>query len=124
MHELTVAGSILELIRKRQASLPPNHEVLQVEVRVGEFRNVDPESLDFAFNNLRLLYDDCHRCRLALEVAPALARCVPGNHAYRPLFEQGFRCTECGGGIASLETGEELDIVGYTIAAKEDFAHA
>jgi Zn finger protein HypA/HybF involved in hydrogenase expression len=119
MHEAAIARNILESLRRRLPDLPAGSQFADVEVCVGQFRNVDPESLQFAFDGLRPLYASCEQCALKIHILQAKARCAGGDHLYQPRFEDGFRCTECGGGIKTLEEGEELQITGYSLTSKE-----
>lgn len=115
MHEAAIAKNILESLQKRLQTLPGGSQITDVEIRVGEFRNVDPESLQFAFNGLRKHYASCEQCALKIEMRTAMARCALADHLYQPRLDNGFRCTECGGGIKMLEEGEELHITGYSV---------
>lgn len=115
MHESAIAQNILKIVETK-----PSAGVLQaVHIAIGEFRNVDPQSLEFAFDSLKT-GTDCRACRLQIEIQTALARCASSNHSYRPSLENGFRCTECGAGIGYMERGEELEIRGYTYTSQAE----
>jgi hydrogenase nickel incorporation protein HypA/HybF len=49
MHEMGIASSILEAVRK-ETLLYPGYRVAKVELRIGPFAGVDPESLRFCFD--------------------------------------------------------------------------
>lgn len=122
MHESAIARNILKIVETKLSaqSQHPSAGVLQaVHVAIGEFRNVDPQSLEFAFDSLKT-GTDCRACRLQIEIQTALARCASSNHSYRPSLENGFRCTECGAGIGCMERGEELEIRGYTYTSQAE----
>lgn len=111
MHEATIAQSILNIISKKLQDTPNTALVSSVHIIIGEFRNVDDESLRFAFDNLKGLYDGCSSCVLETEIIGATANCRGSNHLYHPNPANAFRCTECGDGIGSLVCGEELDVI-------------
>jgi len=48
MHEMGIAGSILEAVQK-ELLLYPGYRAARIEVRIGEFAGVDGESLRFCF---------------------------------------------------------------------------
>lgn len=125
MHELSVARNILEILFARMEQLEKGASAQSIQVTVGEFRNVDPQSLTFAFDSLKLLYPGCGTCELVLLEQPASAICAgDGQHIYRPQYDSVFRCTECGAGISSLRSGEELLVTGITIETTEEKQHA
>lgn len=49
MHEMGIASSILEAVRKELLRYP-GHRAAKVGVRIGEFAGVDAESLRFCFD--------------------------------------------------------------------------
>lgn len=110
MHEATIAESILNIVGKKLSVTPEVNAALSVEVVIGEFRNVDLESLQFAFQSLRQFFPGCEHCCLEAQLIQAVAKCQQG-HVYRPDFERGFRCAACDGGIQQLQCGEELDVI-------------
>lgn len=122
MHESAIAHSILEIVSKRLSQTARTKSVRGVHVVVGEFRNVDPESLEFAFDNLRDLHDGCHDCKLTVEVTKSLALCKNNGHIYHPSYNSVFACDKCGSGIGKLLCGEELDVVKIVLEAEDDGA--
>jgi hydrogenase nickel insertion protein HypA len=119
MHETTIANSILEIVSAKCRTTPHSAAAVKVDVLVGEFRNVDPDSLRFAFENMRQFYPLCSSCQLHIEIAHAMAVCKTQDHRFSPQISTGFRCTHCGGPIGKLLCGEELDVVGITLEADE-----
>lgn len=118
MHEATIAHSILEIATDKYTATPHSRGVLKVDIIVGEFRNVDLESLQFAFDNLRSFYNGCTDCQLSADLIEAKALCLTHRHRYSPQFKTGFRCPDCGGPIGKLLCGEELDVIGITLEAE------
>jgi len=49
MHEMGIASSILEAVRK-ELLLYPQYRAAKVQVRIGEFAGVDQNSLQFCFD--------------------------------------------------------------------------
>lgn len=69
MHEVAIAGSILEAVRKETAARGPGRAV-KVGVRIGEMAGIDPGSLAFCFEVL-VKGSDLEPLELAIE--PGLA---------------------------------------------------
>lgn len=110
MHEATIAKAILDSISDRLTGLQQTSKASSVNVRVGEFRNVDPDSLSFAFDSLKKNYQGCTTCALNLELIEARALCKDGRHEYRANADNAYRCPECNSVIGAMVAGEELDI--------------
>lgn len=136
MHEATVAAAILKralaaaetrAIEEKNADrssvsdegrfdkTQQFFDVVEIVVNVGEFRNVDPESLEFAFSALRKDSSATENTRLEIRNIPAIAACSLSSHEFHPEASNYFSCTTCGGGIGELLAGNELDIVNIMI---------
>ena len=124
MHEAAIAQAILRKacqsfeqhqLRSGHSSSSNGELVSRIVVSVGEFRNVDPESLEFAFSALKKEYRSIEACQLDLVRVEALAVCSLEEHRYHPVPEHFFACTECGGSIKKLLKGDELDIISIEI---------
>ncbi len=128
MHEAAIAKSILEIVGQRLQSLGTAASAQSVEVLFGEFRNVDAESVSFAFDNMKALFPGCLNCQLSINTIHASARCKDSEHLYRPQAENAYRCPSCGSGIGKLFQGEELDVVNVIVEVdtplKEKRQHA
>lgn len=113
MHEATIALAILKrtVAAVERAENVLDMRVTRVVVNVGEFRNVDPESLEFAFTALRNDFEVAKNAELELRRINALASCSTAEHEFHPHPDNYFACTICGGGIMKMIHGEELDIV-------------
>jgi len=114
MHEAAIAQSILQIASERLKLAQGATGIAAIKVAIGGFRNVEVESLQFAFDNLKDLYEGCCDCRLDAETVPARAICQEEGHCYLPTFENNFRCPECGAGIGNLISGEELNVTKLT----------
>lgn len=140
MHEATVASAILkralataetraqkEKNAVRQSAVDEQQlgdsfdffDVIEIVVNVGEFRNVDSESLEFAFSALRKDYSATKNTRLKVRNIPAIAACSVSNHEFHPESSNYFSCTICGGGIGELLSGNELDIVNISMELRQ-----
>lgn len=115
MHEATIAQSILNILSSRLAITPDAGCVSNVAVKIGDFRNVDSESLIFAFNSLKSLYAGLSTCTLDIESIKTQAWCSKAGHRYNPSIERGYCCDQCDSGIGQLICGEELDVVKITL---------
>ena len=67
MHEMGIASSILDAVRK-EAALRPGMRVAKVGVRLGELGGVDTESLRFCFDAL-VLETELEPLELAIETS-------------------------------------------------------
>ncbi len=119
MHETFIARTILEHVEKRIRSMKEPALVEKVLVRVGEFTNVDPESLIFTFDSLKSLYEICRSSMLKLQTVQTLALCNDNGHEYHAQPDNSFRCPICGSGMNRLLAGQELDIVDIQIRVAE-----
>lgn len=120
MHEATIAVSILDhLVSRIDRSIQPV-VAEAVYVSLGEFRNVDPESLKFAFDSLKREFPSCESCYLELKTIKATAVCRVNEHTYHASPMNAFRCEQCGSGIGRLVSGEELDITAITLTEKNN----
>lgn len=123
MHEATIANSILDIVSRRCNELG-GREVISLNVRIGAFRNVDLESLEFAFDAMKLHYPGFESCALLVEQIEVQALCSLNGHRYSPTFAQSFRCSLCEAGIGVLVAGEELDVTGFRLAEREEVTDA
>ena len=102
MHELSLAGAIVEIARRHAAGRP----VVRIDVKVGHLRQVVPDALEFAFA-LTSEGTELEGAELALEEVPAAGLCRRcGTESELPGFP--LRCGACGGLDLELLRGEEL----------------
>jgi hydrogenase nickel incorporation protein HypA/HybF len=102
MHELSIAGAVLDVVERHAAGRP----VSRVELRVGHLRQVVPTALEFAW---QLVADGtvAAGARLVMEEVPATVRCRScGTEATLTAFPA--RCAACGSLDADVTGGEEL----------------
>jgi len=107
MHELGIAGSILE---SAQTELR-NHSGARLNaigLRIGAWSGVDPDSLKFCFE---VLARDTRAAgaKLAVETCPIAWCCRRCHEEFAPV-DGNPCCPECGSGDCHLVSGQQLEI--------------
>jgi hydrogenase nickel incorporation protein HypA/HybF len=107
MHELGIAGSILESVEREMR----NHAgacLGAIGLRLGPWAGVDPESLRFCFGVLAR--DTCAAgAQLAIEACPLRWRCRTCQIEFTPT--DGLPdCPVCGAHECQLVSGQQLEI--------------
>ena len=64
-----------------------NIYVSTIKIQIGEFRNVELDCLQFAFDNLKTKIEGCQNCQLKAEIILASANCRDCTGVYHPDFE-------------------------------------
>ena len=107
MHELSIANSILETVRKERERLN-GARVTKVGVRIGELAGVDPEALSFGFE---VLVKGTDLEPLALEIESTLRRheCPQCKRVFTVVDYQ-VDCPECGATETRCVGGDELEL--------------
>jgi hydrogenase nickel incorporation protein HypA/HybF len=110
MHELSVAGAVVDTAIRHAEG----RRVLVVNLKVGELRQVIPDSLAFYWD---VVSRDtlAEGARLEQEVVPVRMRCEACTHEWEP--ELMFRCPECSG-TGEVLAGDELEV--DSIEVEED----
>ena len=111
MHEATIASMILRKSNEFLSLNGQNEPLASIVVQIGEFRNVDNESLRFAFDCMKR--DSVQTASAILKIidVKAEAICSGDGHNYHPVKENFYSCTGCGGGIAKMIRGKELNLL-------------
>jgi hydrogenase nickel incorporation protein HypA/HybF len=109
VHELSLAEAIQDSVLRRAAG----RTVERVDVRIGHFRQVVPDSLQFAWQMLSA-GTELEGCALEIEHVPAVVSC-PACGAHTTLDLPVFACGACGDQAVELISGEELLIVSLHI---------
>jgi hydrogenase nickel incorporation protein HypA/HybF len=104
VHELSVSSAIVDTAVRHAGG----RRVLAVHVRLGELRQVVPDSLTFWFEFVAR-ETVCEGARLEHEVVPARLRCNPCGTIWE-LEQPLFRCPSCGGSDVTVTSGEELEV--------------
>ena len=102
MHELSIAGAVLDVVERHAAG----RRVTRVDLKVGHLRQVVPSALEFAFE---LVADGtvADGAELHMEEVPATVRCERcGAESVLEAFPP--HCGECGALDVELRGGDEL----------------
>jgi hydrogenase nickel incorporation protein HypA/HybF len=104
VHELSVAGAIVDTVGRHADGRP----VKVVVVRVGRLRQVVPDSLRFYWG---IVSEGtlCEGSELRLDEIEARLRCSACGKEWEPLFPD-FRCADCGSSEVVVSAGEELEV--------------
>ena len=107
MHELSIATAILDEVQRAVAAQPAPVRVKQIEIEVGELRLVVPESLQVAWEAVRLdtPFADAE---LVVHEKKARARCRECGVEF-PAAVGEYQCPGCG--VANAEMVEGNDIL-------------
>jgi len=110
MHELSIAGAVMDTALRHAE----DRRVLLVTLRVGQLRQVVPDTLAFYFE---MVARDTlvEGARLEQVVVPVRMRCEACAHEWEP--ELRFRCPECDG-AGEVLAGDELQV--DSIEVEED----
>lgn len=117
MHELSVAQSILDIVRQ---SVPDQElaDVRIVRLKLGTFSGVVADSLDFCFTAISA-ETPLGKAHLEFERIPFVVQC----HQCQKTFENdiGFVvCPECGGTETAVLSGRELQVTEIELENEED----
>ncbi len=105
MHELSIAEAIADKVTDHAAGRP----VASVAIRVGHFRQVVPDALDFSWSMVTQ-GTELDGCRLEMEHVPATVSCQDCE-ATTTLELPILLCGSCEGSNVNLLTGEEFVVV-------------
>jgi hydrogenase nickel incorporation protein HypA/HybF len=102
MHELALCQAIVDTVERRSGG----RRVEQVDVRIGHFRQVVPDSLQFSWG-LLTEGTDLAGCRLVVDHVPAVIECRSCG-ATTTLEVPILVCSSCESSDVTLVSGEEL----------------
>jgi hydrogenase nickel incorporation protein HypA/HybF len=104
MHELSIASAVLNTALAHA----DDRRVTLVSMRIGNLRQVVPDSLEFYFE---IVARDtrCEGARLDLTEIEARLRCSDCQLEWEPAIP-AFRCPRCGAGDVAVIAGEELEV--------------
>jgi hydrogenase nickel incorporation protein HypA/HybF len=108
MHELSIAQSIVDIIRQY---VPDDQaeSVRLVKIRVGPLAGVVPDSLDFCFGAI-VADTKLRKARLDIEATRLRSQCTGCDEAFE-VEEASFICPRCGSGEIKVVSGTELQVV-------------
>jgi hydrogenase nickel incorporation protein HypA/HybF len=116
MHELSIAASVVEIVCRHAG----DRRVGQVELKVGQLRQVVPSSLAFSFE-LVAEGTVAEGAELELQSVPAVAACREcGSETELHAFP--FQCAACHSFDLRIVSGEELEV--ESIECFEESEHA
>lgn len=107
MHEMGIAESVLQAVRKQMAASAGARPV-KVGLRIGELAGVDPEALRFCFN-VMVRGTEFESLQLEIEFCPLRQRCFECGNEFA-VKDYEFRCPRCGCERGDCAGGDELDI--------------
>ena len=107
MHELSIANSILEAVRKERERLNLAR-VIKVGVRIGELAGVDPDALSFGFEVL-IKDTDLEPLALAIESTSRRHECSRCKHVFT-VVDYHVDCPDCGSADTRCIGGDELEL--------------
>lgn len=111
MHELALCGAIADIVTRRAGE----RSVSAVHVRVGELRQVVPDTLAFCWT---MVTDGTalDGAQLDIDRIAALLRCRACGQEH-PMGEViGFVCAGCGSFDIEVTAGEEFDVTALELA--------
>jgi hydrogenase nickel incorporation protein HypA/HybF len=121
MHEMSIASSVLDAVRREMARRP-GERACQVALRVGVMAAVDAESLRFCFEAL-VRGTDLEPLGLEIELCPRRHRCPECRHEFA-VEEYEVRCPACGCAVTECIGGDELDLAYLEVEEPEPTAVA
>jgi len=103
VHELSICGSIADIVTRRAAG----RAVKVINVRVGQLRQVVPDTLVYCWE---LVSADTPLAgsRISIEAVPARIRCRSCDQVTDVGAIPVFACAGCGGFDAEVVSGEEF----------------
>ena len=103
MHELSICGSIADIVTRRAAGRP----VKVINVRAGQLRQIVPDTLVYCWE---LVSADTPLAgsRISVESVPARIRCRACEQVTDVGAVPVFACGGCGGFDAEVVSGEEF----------------
>jgi hydrogenase nickel incorporation protein HypA/HybF len=108
MHELSIADELLHILFKN-AEKAGISKIHKVNLRIGEYSGIFPDSLEFAFE---ILSQDrmTEGAKLNIESVPPRFSCQKCKSTVLP---QNGRCEKCGSEEIVLTGGNELEIISF-----------
>jgi hydrogenase nickel incorporation protein HypA/HybF len=103
MHELALAGAVIDTAERHAGG----RRVTLIQLRLGELRQVVPDSLDFYFEHVAR-GTLCEGAALEYEIVSAALGCAACGTSWGP--EVSFRCPQCGAADVAVESGNEFEV--------------
>jgi hydrogenase nickel incorporation protein HypA/HybF len=116
VHELSLSSAIVATAAKHAEG----RRVSLVSLRVGELRQVVPDTLEFYFAFVAR-GTVCEGARLEQEVVEARLRCNPCAREWA-IDVPAFRCPTCGGSDVEVASGNEFEVESIEVEEAECIA--
>ena len=107
MHELAIANSVLDLVRK-EAQLRPGARVTKICMRVGDLAGLDSDAFTFCFEAL-IKDTDLSSVTLEIERKPQRHRCPRCGNQFS-VIDYETACSFCGEEQTIFISGDELEV--------------
>jgi hydrogenase nickel incorporation protein HypA/HybF len=104
VHELSLAGAVIDTAERHAGG----RRVTLVQLRLGELRQVVPDSLAFYFEYVAR-GTLCEGAALGYEIVTASLGCAQCGAAWQ-LDVASFRCPQCGSPDVAIEAGNEFEV--------------
>ncbi len=116
MHELSLSSAVVNTVAKHA----DGRRVSVVNLRVGQLRQVIPDTLEFYFE---FVARDtvCEGARLEQQVVQARLRCEPCGLEWA-IEIPAFRCPTCGGSEVEIASGDEFEVESIEVEEAECIA--
>ena len=108
MHELSIAQSIVDIIRQ-YVSDAQEPDVRAVRIRVGQMSGVVADSLEFCFGAI-VQGTSLSGASLGIEETPLQSKCIGCGETFA-VEGTSFQCPKCGSGEVQVISGTELQVV-------------
>lgn len=114
MHELSLCGSIAEIVRRRA----DGRRVETIHLRIGELRQVVPDTLTYCW---MVVTDETPLAGSELDVerVAGRVRCEACADERNLGGELDFACSSCGQPAMTVVAGEEFLVTSIDVAARE-----
>ena len=111
MHELALCTAIADIVTRRASE----RRVAAVHVRIGELRQVVPDTLAFCWT---MVIDgtDLADAQLAIERVPAVVHCRVCDDSASLATVFALACPVCGSFEVDVTAGDEFDVVALDLA--------
>lgn len=110
MHELSLCGAIADTVLEHAGG----RTVERIQLRLGHFRQVVPETLQFCWD-MRVEDTELNGCRLDVDHVPAVIHCASCG-SDTTLTHPVLRCGSCDGIDVTMTSGEEFLVVSIDVA--------
>lgn len=117
MHELSLVSSVADTVQEALAAYP-GARVQQVRLRIGALAAVVEDSLQFCWG-IVTERTPLEGAKLVIKPVPVAGRCPACAQDVEISSVQSFRCPLCGGPVADLKQGRELEVESIEIEDAE-----